>query len=52
MSFGRDSGSPVSEECKAGAQFTGGNIEKVVFDTVGERHIDHETEVRIGMKRQ
>ena len=49
---GRDSGSPVSEEYKAGTQFTGGNIEKVVFDIVGERHIDHETEVRIAMKRQ
>jgi hypothetical protein len=50
--IGRDSASPVSEEYKAGAQFTGGNIEKVVVDLAGERHIDHEAETRIAMKRQ
>src|SRR5215467_3725912 len=50
--IGRDSGSPVTEEYKPGMQFTGGNIEKVVFDIVGDRHIDNETEVRIAMKRQ
>jgi hypothetical protein len=48
----RDSGSPVSDEYKAGAQFTGGNIEKIVLDLAGERHIDHEAEARIAMKRQ
>jgi len=50
--IGRDSASPVSEEYKAGAQFTGGNIEKVVIDLAGEKHIDHEAETRITMKRQ
>ena len=50
--IGRDSGSPVSEEYKAGAQFTGGNIERVVIDLVGERHIDAEAEARIQMNRQ
>ena len=50
--IGRDSGSPVSEEYKAGTQFTGGNIERVVIDLVGERHIDAEAEARIQMNRQ
>jgi hypothetical protein len=49
---GRDSGSPVSEEYKAGAQFTGGNIEKVVIDLADERLVDHEAEARITLKRQ
>jgi hypothetical protein len=50
--IGFDSASPVSEEYKARTQFTGGNIEKVVVDLAGERHIDHEAETRIAMKRQ
>jgi hypothetical protein len=50
--IGRDSASPVSEEYKAGAQFTGGNIERVVIDLVGEKHIDAEAEARAHMKRQ
>lgn len=49
---GHDTGSPVTDEYKAGAQFTGGNIEKVVIDLAGERHIDHEAETKIAMKRQ
>jgi len=49
---GHDTGSPVTNEYKAGAQFTGGNIEKVVIDLAGERHIDHEAETKIAMKRQ
>ena len=36
--IGRDSASPVSEEYKAGARFTGGNIERVIIDLAGERH--------------
>jgi hypothetical protein len=50
--IGWDSASPVSEEYKAHAQFTGGNIEKVVIDHAGERQIDHEAHTRIIMKRQ
>ena len=50
--IGRDSASPVSEEYKAGAQFTGGIIERVVIDLAGERHIDPEAEARAHMKRQ
>jgi len=50
--IGRDTGSPVTDEYKAGAQFTGGNIEKVVVDLKGERHTDREAETKIAMKRQ
>jgi hypothetical protein len=50
--IGRDIGSPVTTEYKAGAQFTGGNIEKVVVDLAGERNVDHEAETKIAMKRQ
>jgi hypothetical protein len=50
--IGRDSASPVSEEYKAGAQFSGGVIERVVIDLAGERHIDPEAEARIHLKRQ
>jgi hypothetical protein len=42
--IGRDSASPVTDEYKAGSRFTGGNIEKVVIDLTGERHVDHEQE--------
>jgi len=50
--IGRDSASPVSEEYKGGAQFTGGTIDKVVIDLEGERHVDPETDAGIVMKRQ
>jgi arylsulfatase len=50
--IGRDTASPVSEEYKAGAQFTGGTIDKVVIDLTGERTIDPEAEARIHLKRQ
>lgn len=50
--IGRDTASPVTDEYKAGSRFTGGNIEKVVIDLTGERHVDHEAEARIAMKRQ
>ncbi|HEY7079512.1 MAG TPA: arylsulfatase [Nitrososphaeraceae archaeon] len=49
--IGRDTGSPVTGEYKAGAVFTG-VIKKVVIDLAGERHIDPETETKIIMKRQ
>jgi arylsulfatase A-like enzyme len=49
--IGRDTGTPVTNEYKAGAAFTG-TIKKVVIDLSGERHIDPETEARIVMKRQ
>jgi arylsulfatase len=50
--IGCDSASPVSEEYKARAHFTGGIIEKVLVDLAGERQIDHEAHTRIIMKRQ
>lgn len=49
--IGRDTGSPVTDEYKAGAVFTG-VIKKVVVDLAGERHNDPETETKIIMKRQ
>ena len=49
--IGGDTGTPVTDEYKAGAIFTG-IIEKVVIDLAGERHIDPETETKIVMKRQ
>lgn len=50
--IGRDTASPASEEYKAGAQFTGETIERVVIELAGERHIDHEAETKVAMKRQ
>jgi hypothetical protein len=50
--IGWDTASPVSEEYKVRAQFTGGNIEKVVLDLADERHVDAEAETRIAIKRQ
>jgi arylsulfatase len=49
--IGRDTGSPVTDEYKAGAVFTG-VIKKVVVDLAGQRHIDPETETKIIMKRE
>jgi arylsulfatase len=49
--IGRDTGSPVTDEYKAGSQFTG-TIKRVVVDLVGERHVDLEAETRVAMKRQ
>ena len=49
--IGGDTGTPVTDEYKAGAVFTG-IIKKVVIDLAGERHIDPETEAKIVMKRQ
>jgi outer membrane translocation and assembly module TamA len=43
--------SPVTNESKPGARFNG-NIEKVIVDLVGERHLDPEAEAKIAMKRQ
>jgi len=50
--IGCDSASPVTQEYKAGAQFTGGSIKKVVLDFADKKQIDHEAEARIAMKRQ
>jgi len=49
--IGRDSGSPVTDEYKAEAEFTG-TIKKVVIDLIGDKHHDREAETRIAMKRQ
>jgi arylsulfatase A-like enzyme len=49
--IGRDTGSPVTSEYKAAAEFTG-KIKKIVIDLVGERHHDPEAEARVAMKRQ
>ena len=48
---GRDTGTPVTEEYKADAQFSG-TIKKVSVDLVGERYVDLEAETRVVMKRQ
>jgi len=50
--IGRDSASPVTDEYKAGSEFTGGNIERVVIDLADEKQIDHDAETRVAMKRQ
>ena len=49
--IGRDTGTPVTEEYKADAQFSG-TIKKVSVDLVGERYVDLEAEARVAMKRQ
>jgi hypothetical protein len=49
--IGRDTGSPVTSEYKAAAEFTG-KIKNVVIDLGGERHHDIEAEGRVAMKRQ
>ena len=43
--------SAVTDEYKAGAQFTG-KIRKVVVDLVGEKHHDPEAEAKVAMKQQ
>jgi arylsulfatase len=49
--IGIDTGTPVTEEYKAGARFTG-KIEKVMIDVFGERLIDPEAEIKAVMKSQ
>jgi arylsulfatase len=49
--IGRDSVSSVIEEYNARAQFSDGNIESVVIDLAGERHMDPEAEARIHLQR-
>ncbi|HET7642825.1 MAG TPA: hypothetical protein VFK40_04905 [Nitrososphaeraceae archaeon] len=49
--IGMDTGTPVTEEYKAGARFTG-IIERVVIDLSGERYIDPEAEAKVALKRQ
>jgi hypothetical protein len=43
--------SPVTDEYKAGAQFTR-KIRKVVVDLVSEKHHDPEAEAKVAMMRQ
>jgi hypothetical protein len=49
--IGRDAGSPVTDEYKAGAQFTG-KIMKVIVNLAGEKHHDPEAGAKVAMKRQ
>jgi hypothetical protein len=49
--IGIDTGTPVTDEYKPGARFTG-KIEKVKIDLFGERHIDPEAEIKAVMKSQ
>jgi arylsulfatase len=49
--IGVDTGTPVTDEYKTGARFTG-IIEKVVIDLSGERHIDPEAETKVALKSQ
>jgi len=49
--IGIDTGTPVTDEYKPGARFTG-KIEKVTIDLFGERHIHPEAEFKAVMKSQ
>jgi arylsulfatase A-like enzyme len=49
--IGLDTGTPVTNEYKTDARFTG-TIKKVVVDLAGQPHVDAETETKIVMKRQ
>jgi len=49
--IGIDTGTPVTDEYKPSARFTG-KIDKVVVDLFGERHIDHEAETKAILKSQ
>jgi hypothetical protein len=49
--IGVDTGTPVTNEYKTDARFTG-TIKKVVVDLAGQPHVDAETETKIVMKRQ
>jgi hypothetical protein len=49
--IGIDTGTPVTDEYKPSARFTG-KIEKVMIDLFGERHIDSEAETRAVLKSQ
>ena len=49
--IGIDTGTPVTDEYKPGARFTG-KIEKVMIDLFGERHIDPEAETKAVLKSQ
>lgn len=46
-----DTGTPVTDEYKPGARFTG-KIEKVMIDLFGDRHIDRGAEFKAVMKSQ
>lgn len=49
--IGIDTGTPVTDEYKPGARFTG-KIKKVTIDLFGERHIDPEAEAKAILKSQ
>jgi arylsulfatase A-like enzyme len=49
--LGIDTGTPITDEYKTNARFTG-IIEKVVVDLSGERHLDAETEAKMILKKE
>jgi arylsulfatase len=51
MLVGADTGSSVTPDYAAPFRFTGG-IERVIVDVSGEHVVDHETEMRIALRKQ
>jgi arylsulfatase len=51
LAIGRDAGDPVSSEYGAGFTFSGGMIEKVIFDVAKDTYIDAERELAAAMAR-
>jgi arylsulfatase A-like enzyme len=49
--LGIDTGTPVTDEYKTNARFTG-IIEEVIVDLSGERHLDAETETKMILKKE
>jgi hypothetical protein len=49
--IGIDTGTPVTDEYKPSARFTG-KIKKVMIDLFGERHVDPEAETKAVLKSQ
>jgi hypothetical protein len=51
LAIGRDAGDPVSSEYGSGFHFSGGKIEKVVYDVADDAYIDVERELAAAMAR-
>ncbi|MCH8617162.1 arylsulfatase [Sphingomonas sp. SM33] len=51
LAVGRDSGDPVSSEYGSAFNFSGGTIEKVVFDVAGDHYIDVEQKMAAALAR-
>jgi hypothetical protein len=51
LAVGRDTGDPVSSEYGSAFDFSGGTIEKVVFDVADDVYVDLEREMAAAMAR-